>query len=176
LVEFGINHSEKSAQYMNFIYAQSTLDILLKFSCIVAVFTRGEKNITSQDVKTAYMDLFEIMSSMFDTIDKYTEDFYSYDISYIDLLVLRWLKKQQNKVNVQTITHYINGLDGGHINTSIKKYQHLVRKGFLKVKHGKSEAEISLTEKSLELLKNENMLDDKYYEEYYKICKEVNEK
>ena len=174
LVEFGMNHSEKAAQYMNNIYAQTTLDLLLKFACIVAVFTRGEKNVTSQDVKIAYMDLFEIMSSMFETINTYAEDFYSYDISYIDLLVLRWLKKQQMKINVQTITQYINGLDGGHINTSVKRYQHLVRKGFLNVRHGKSEAEISLTDKSLELLKNENMINDNFYEEYYKICKEVN--
>lgn len=179
LCDYGIDYSEKSSSFIKDIYEQSMYNKMLKYSVLAAV-TRGSKKVTVQDIKVAYMDLFEIFSSMFDCLENHAEDFYSGGVSYNELLLLRWLKqmkatsRNKSTVNVKSTVNKLEYLYGVKNRQAVNYFNRFKKQGFIDIFYGKTNAQVVISEKGLDLLnKDSEAVPDGFYEEYLKICKEV---
>ena len=122
---------------MRLILEQYILDILLKFSGIVALFDNSKK-ITSQHVKIAYTDCLEFLNIHLDCIKYFCEDFYNFDIKPDEAVPLEWLQ-EENATSEQASCTSIASLKGficDHFNIGTaaakKRYDKLVHKKFVK--------------------------------------------
>ena len=181
LCEYGVAYSEKSASFVKEIYEQSMYDKVLKYAALVAVTRTGCRKITETDIKIAYMDLFEIFTSTFDCLDAHAEDFFTYGVSYNDLLILRWLKKrgatsiEKSNMNVSSVVNAMCDIYECKKRWAAENFSRLKKEKYVEVLHGKSNAVVILGEKGLKQLKidEESSTDEEFYHEYKKICEEL---
>ena len=125
------------------------------------------------------MDLFEIMTSTFNLLDKYAEDFYFVEGDYNQLLILRWMKKnnatrQKSKISANSICMQIEAIYNVEKTQAFNIYSKFKKQGLIDISRGKTDGQVFLTEKALELLENDDVkLSDEFYTEYIKICTKV---
>ena len=178
LYNFGINHSEKASAYMKKIYHQTLLDTLLKFSCIAAVFTRGEKKVKKCDVKTAYMDLFEILNSTFNVLNSYSESFYDFDLDSTEYESLNWLynsgaiSEEKSRISIMKFKEKISELEKIGEDAAKKRYKTFKDDGLIKFKLSGTVSTVWISEDKLEMFEKQSG-GSEHYEEYLRICKGV---
>jgi hypothetical protein len=176
LCNLGLNHSRKAALYVKSVYSQTVLDLLLKFSCIVAGATRKSKRVKKEDVEIAYMDLFEILHSTFDFLSQYSEDFYQEDMNSFELEILDWLFKrgatneESSTVSINELKKYISNVEGITESAAIKRYSKLKEEEFISTKKGKHDSLVWISREKMEIFKG-GRGTSKHYDDYLEICK-----
>jgi len=178
LNNFGINHSEKASAYMKKIYHQTLLDTLLKFSCIAAVFTRGEKKVKKCDVETAYMDLFEILNSTFNVLNSYSESFYDFDLDSTEYESLTWLynseaiSEEKSRISIIQFKEKISEIEKIGEDAAKKRYKSFKDDGLIKTKLSGTVSTVWISEDKLTMFEKQSR-GSEHYEEYLRICKGV---
>jgi hypothetical protein len=178
LSNFARTHSKKASEYVNKIYGQTLLDTLLKFACIAAVFTRGEKVVKKCDVETAYADLFEILNSSFGIINSYSESFYEFDMDAIEYDVLDWLydsgatSEEKSTISIKKLKEKISEMEEIGEDAAKKRYTSFRERGFIETKLSGNVSTVWISEDKLRIFE-ERADGESHYEEYLRISEGV---
>lgn len=177
LLNYGMAYSEKCAYFVKEFYVNSLFNKLLKNACIAAIFTRGEKRVTIQDVEVAYMDMFEILTNSFECIELHCNNLKLKNMDYPCLSVLRWVKSRKaydaksSEILLEDLYNRIQLEYGCSPRASISHYNKMREKDLICVKRGKTHAKIYLSAKSIDMLTDDQVnVDHDFYTDYLKIC------
>jgi len=180
LLAYGLSYSDRVGLYVSKIYQHTLLDTLLKFAYIHAG-SQQRTHVTIEDVKIAYMDLYEILGSVFSAIDTFSPNFYNFDLTYPENEGLQWLYdnqaiNEQSPITVAMLVSIIaEHTETTQFNVRKKELRNLKNNGYIKIKRGQSgSSSVYLTEKGLSLFKHsDNNNNCNHYAEYLKICEEL---
>jgi len=133
LFEFGISHSDLGAKFIQIIFEQPLLDMLIKFTMIHSAI-QNNKHITIKQLKIAYCDCIEALQLNLNCIRDYCENFYHYNIKKDEVVVLEWLEsngsldKDTASVSIKKLQEYISSIFNITIRGARKRYSELLRK------------------------------------------------